>query len=88
MSAFFRLFPSFKTHPPSVYSSKQFIDDQVHGAWGSGIGTPRSLPRKRYLGRLIPHKAAWIIIPGTGYETSSGGPFFRYFPPPVISASE
>ncbi|KAI0081584.1 hypothetical protein K474DRAFT_1587374 [Panus rudis PR-1116 ss-1] len=40
------------------YSSVRFIDDQVHGVTGSGVG-------------------AFIIIPGTGYETSSGGPFFR-----------
>lgn len=40
------------------YSSRQFIDDQIHGVTGSGI-------------------AAWMIIPGTGYESSSGGPFFR-----------
>jgi hypothetical protein len=40
------------------YSSRQFIDDQVHGVTGSGIG-------------------AWMIIPGTGYEGASGGPFFR-----------
>ncbi|CAE6465791.1 unnamed protein product [Rhizoctonia solani] len=40
------------------YSSRQFIDDQVHGATGSGIG-------------------AYMIIPGTGYESASGGPFFR-----------
>ncbi|KAF9480922.1 polysaccharide lyase family 4 protein [Pholiota conissans] len=40
------------------YSSRQFIDDQVHGVSGGGI-------------------AAWMIIPGTSYESSSGGPFFR-----------
>lgn len=40
------------------YSSLQFIDDQVHGVTGSGIG-------------------AYMIIPGTGYESSSGGPFMR-----------
>ncbi|KAG8715200.1 hypothetical protein FRC08_010863 [Ceratobasidium sp. 394] len=40
------------------YSSRQFIDDQVHGVTGSGIG-------------------AYMVIPGTGYEGSSGGPFFR-----------
>ncbi|KAF8908457.1 rhamnogalacturonase B [Mucidula mucida] len=40
------------------YSSKQFIDDQIHGVSGSGI-------------------AAWMIIPGVGYELASGGPFFR-----------
>ncbi|KAJ6514627.1 polysaccharide lyase family 4 protein [Mycena vulgaris] len=40
------------------YSSRQFIDDQVHGATGSGIGV-------------------YMIIPGTGYELSSGGPFMR-----------
>ncbi|KAK0204006.1 polysaccharide lyase family 4 protein, partial [Desarmillaria ectypa] len=40
------------------YSSKQFIDDQIHGVSGSNI-------------------AAWMIIPGTGYEGSSGGPFMR-----------
>ncbi|KAB5588783.1 hypothetical protein CTheo_7770 [Ceratobasidium theobromae] len=40
------------------YSSRQFIDDQVHGVTGSGIG-------------------AYMVIPGTGYESSSGGPFFR-----------
>lgn len=40
------------------YSSRQFIDDQIHGVSGSSI-------------------AAWMIIPGTGYESSSGGPFFR-----------
>ncbi|KAF9041301.1 rhamnogalacturonase B [Panaeolus papilionaceus] len=40
------------------YSSRQFIDDQVHGVTGNGIG-------------------AWMIIPGTGYESASGGPFFR-----------
>ncbi|CAL1712560.1 unnamed protein product [Somion occarium] len=40
------------------YSSVRFIQDQVHGVTGSGVG-------------------AYIIVPGTGYETSSGGPFFR-----------
>ncbi|CAE6332279.1 unnamed protein product [Rhizoctonia solani] len=40
------------------YSSRQFIDDKVHGVTGSGIG-------------------AYMIIPGTGYESASGGPFFR-----------
>ncbi|KAK7060321.1 hypothetical protein VNI00_001086 [Paramarasmius palmivorus] len=40
------------------YSSIQFIDDQVHGVTGSGIGV-------------------YMVIPGTGYEGSSGGPFFR-----------
>ncbi|CCO37821.1 hypothetical protein BN14_12155 [Rhizoctonia solani AG-1 IB] len=40
------------------YSSRQFIDDQVHGATGPGIG-------------------AYMVIPGTGYESASGGPFFR-----------
>ncbi|CAA7268444.1 unnamed protein product [Cyclocybe aegerita] len=40
------------------YSSRQFIDDQVHGVTGNGIGV-------------------YMIIPGTGYESSSGGPFFR-----------
>ncbi|KAF8156936.1 rhamnogalacturonase B [Crassisporium funariophilum] len=40
------------------YSSRQFIDDQVHGVTGSGIG-------------------AYMIIPGTGYESASGGPFMR-----------
>ncbi|KAI0801488.1 polysaccharide lyase family 4 protein [Fomes fomentarius] len=40
------------------YSSKRFIDDQIHGVTGSNI-------------------AAWMIIPGVGYESSSGGPFFR-----------
>ncbi|KAH8104842.1 polysaccharide lyase family 4 protein [Cristinia sonorae] len=40
------------------YSSVRFIEDQVHGVTGSGVG-------------------AFIIIPGTGYESSSGGPFFR-----------
>ncbi|KAF8660756.1 hypothetical protein AX16_001550 [Volvariella volvacea WC 439] len=40
------------------FSSRQFIDDQIHGVSGNGI-------------------AAWMIIPGTGYESSSGGPFFR-----------
>lgn len=40
------------------YSSRQHIDDQVHGVTGSNIG-------------------AFMIIPGTGYEGSSGGPFFR-----------
>ncbi|RDB30350.1 putative rhamnogalacturonate lyase A [Hypsizygus marmoreus] len=40
------------------YSSRQFIDDQVHGVTGSGIGV-------------------YMVIPGTGYESSSGGPFMR-----------
>ncbi|RDX44291.1 hypothetical protein OH76DRAFT_1359848 [Lentinus brumalis] len=40
------------------YSSKRFIEDQVHGVTGNGIG-------------------AYMIIPGVGYESSSGGPFFR-----------
>ncbi|KAJ2919028.1 hypothetical protein MD484_g1464, partial [Candolleomyces efflorescens] len=40
------------------YSSRQFIDDQIHGVTGSGVGV-------------------WMIIPGTGYESASGGPFFR-----------
>ncbi|KAF9018121.1 hypothetical protein BDZ89DRAFT_1140199 [Hymenopellis radicata] len=35
------------------YSSRQFIDDQIHGVSGSGI-------------------AAWMIIPGVGYELASG----------------
>ncbi|KAI0308393.1 Rhamnogalacturonase B, partial [Amylostereum chailletii] len=35
------------------YSSVRFIEDQVHGVTGSGVG-------------------AFMIIPGTGYETSSG----------------
>ncbi|KAJ7150310.1 polysaccharide lyase family 4 protein [Mycena filopes] len=40
------------------YSSRQFIDDSVHGVTGSGV-------------------AAWMIVPGVGFESSSGGPFFR-----------
>ena len=40
------------------YSSVRFIQDQVHGVTGSGVG-------------------AFMVIPGTGYESSSGGPFFR-----------
>lgn len=36
----------------------RFIQDQVHGVTGSGVG-------------------AYMIIPGVGYESSSGGPFFR-----------
>ena len=32
---------------------------------------------KRPTSRLFSREAAWVIIPGTGYETSSGGPFFR-----------
>ncbi|KAH7384987.1 Rhamnogalacturonase B, N-terminal-domain-containing protein [Cadophora sp. MPI-SDFR-AT-0126] len=40
------------------YSSKRFIDDQVHCMSGSDI-------------------KACMVIPGTGYELSSGGPFFR-----------
>ncbi|KAG7088231.1 hypothetical protein E1B28_012248 [Marasmius oreades] len=40
------------------YSSVRFLQDQVHGVTGSGVG-------------------AYVIIPGVGYETSSGGPFFR-----------
>ncbi|KAF8195412.1 polysaccharide lyase family 4 protein [Pholiota molesta] len=40
------------------YSSVRFIQDQVHGVTGSGVGV-------------------YMIIPGVGYESSSGGPFFR-----------
>ncbi|KAJ3056934.1 hypothetical protein HK097_002312 [Rhizophlyctis rosea] len=40
------------------YSSERFIDDQVHGVSGSGVG-------------------AYMVLPGTAYETSSGGPFMR-----------
>ncbi|KAJ7347509.1 polysaccharide lyase family 4 protein, partial [Mycena albidolilacea] len=40
------------------YSGVQFINDQVHGVTGSGIGV-------------------YMIIPGVGYESSSGGPFFK-----------
>ncbi|KAJ7331393.1 Rhamnogalacturonase B, N-terminal-domain-containing protein [Mycena albidolilacea] len=40
------------------YSSRQFLDDQVHGVTGSNV-------------------AAWMIIPGTGYESSSGDMFMR-----------
>jgi rhamnogalacturonan endolyase len=36
----------------------RFIQDQVHGVTGSGVGV-------------------YMIIPGVGYESSSGGPFFR-----------
>lgn len=46
-----------QTHS-KFYSSRQFIDDQVHGVSGKNI-------------------AAWMIMPGTAYEASSGGPFFR-----------
>ncbi|KAL1743004.1 polysaccharide lyase family 4 protein [Schizophyllum fasciatum] len=46
-----------QTHS-KFYSSRQFIDDQVHGVTGSGIG-------------------AYMVVPGTGFEGSSGGPFFR-----------
>lgn len=42
----------------SAFLKVRFIQDQVHGVTGSGVG-------------------AYIIVPGTGYETSSGGPFFR-----------
>jgi rhamnogalacturonan endolyase len=38
-------FPTFRTHPPPVYSSKQFIGDQVHGVSGSGIGMSVPSPR-------------------------------------------
>ncbi len=48
----------------AVYSSKRFIEDQVHGVTGNGIG-------------------AYMIIPGVGYESSSGGPFFRYVSAPA-----
>lgn len=41
-----------------LFIKVRFIEDQVHGATGSGVG-------------------AFIIVPGTGYESSSGGPFFR-----------
>ncbi|QRW22552.1 rhamnogalacturonate lyase [Rhizoctonia solani] len=40
------------------YSSVRFIEDQVHGVTGSGVGV-------------------YMVIPGNGYETSSGGPFHR-----------
>ncbi|EIN07953.1 polysaccharide lyase family 4 protein, partial [Punctularia strigosozonata HHB-11173 SS5] len=40
------------------YSSRQFIDDSIHGVTGSSIG-------------------AYMIVTTTGYESSSGGPFFR-----------
>jgi rhamnogalacturonan endolyase len=40
------------------YSSIRFIEDQVHGVSGSGVGV-------------------YMVIPGNGYETSSGGPFHR-----------
>ncbi|KAF9021055.1 Rhamnogalacturonase B, partial [Hymenopellis radicata] len=40
------------------YSSVRFIEDQVHGVTGDGVG-------------------AYIINSWRGYETSSGGPFFR-----------
>ncbi|KXN85564.1 putative rhamnogalacturonate lyase A [Leucoagaricus sp. SymC.cos] len=40
------------------YSSRQFIDDAIHGVTGSGIGI-------------------FMIVPGVGFEGSSGGPFFR-----------
>lgn len=46
----FIILPNFNTYPPPVYSSKQFIDDQVHGVRGSGIGTFASLPPKPYPG--------------------------------------
>ncbi|KAJ7884157.1 polysaccharide lyase family 4 protein [Mycena olivaceomarginata] len=41
-----------------VYSGVPFINDQVHGVTGSGIGV-------------------YMVIPGAGYESSSGGPFFK-----------
>ncbi|CAE6446227.1 unnamed protein product [Rhizoctonia solani] len=40
------------------YSSVRFIEDQVHGVTGSGVGV-------------------YMVIPGNGYESSSGGPFHR-----------
>uniref|UniRef100_A0A0W0FC83 rhamnogalacturonan endolyase n=1 Tax=Moniliophthora roreri TaxID=221103 RepID=A0A0W0FC83_MONRR len=48
------------------YSSVQFIDDQVHGVTGSGIGV-----------YMAGGRSFGSVIPGTGYEGSSGGPFFR-----------
>ncbi|KAI8811460.1 Rhamnogalacturonase B, N-terminal-domain-containing protein [Cladochytrium replicatum] len=40
------------------YSSVNFINDQVHGVTGSGVGV-------------------YMVMPGTAYESSSGGQFFR-----------
>ncbi|KAL3419185.1 rhamnogalacturonase b [Phlyctema vagabunda] len=45
------------------YSSQRFIEDQVHCFTGTDTG-----------GSTI---KACMVMPGTAYETSSGGPFFR-----------
>ncbi|GAA6027142.1 hypothetical protein JCM8097_002425 [Rhodosporidiobolus ruineniae] len=49
---------SAKETRSKFYSSRQFVDDQVHGVTGDGVGV-------------------WMVVPGTGYEKSSGGPFYR-----------
>lgn len=65
------------TCSPLVYSSRQHIDDAVHGVTGSGIGTytvhTENLPQVL----TVYLSGAYIIIAENGYETSSGGPFFR-----------
>ncbi|TRM60328.1 polysaccharide lyase family 4 protein [Schizophyllum amplum] len=54
------LLPTLRVRGTAIEGSDVFlfIDDQVHGVTGSGIG-------------------AYMIVPGTGFEGSSGGPFFR-----------
>ena len=62
-----------------VYSSKRFIEDQIHGVTGSNIDTrPLKFSRARLYSCFVSRTAAWMIIPRVGYESSSGGPFFRY----------
>ncbi|KAJ7869982.1 polysaccharide lyase family 4 protein [Mycena leptocephala] len=46
------------------YSGVQFINDQVHGVTGSKLN-------------VIGPPGAYMVIPGTGYESNSGGPFFK-----------
>ncbi|KAI1764481.1 polysaccharide lyase family 4 protein [Hypoxylon sp. FL1150] len=49
-----------------MYTSDRFIEDQIHGVSGSNLVNP-----------FLKNVAVWMIMPGTAYETSAGGPFMR-----------
>ncbi len=57
------------------YSSQRFIDDQVHCKF-STLRNIRHCTNKD-IGMSGTDIKACMVIPGTGYELSSGGPFFR-----------
>ncbi|KAL0069599.1 hypothetical protein AAF712_003257 [Marasmius tenuissimus] len=58
------------------YSSRQFIDDAVKGVTGSGIGVYMVSEPANLLVTMANVRTMQVIY-GQGFESASGGPFFR-----------